>query len=848
MITVASRPAAPAQKPSEPTQTKPDPDQGSLKNVSAPTKVATVDPPKVAPVADSPKVAPKVTDSPKPAGADPPKAAAKLPVSKPKQATIVTATKPVIANSTKPSANPTKPAVANPAKAASANPPKAASANPPKSASVSAAPLLKPKTPLNASEKGKLLRPGQGKSIPKPSPAPSIHSVKTSISKKPVAPIKTQKNGTAEPVAEEVDPRARNSSRGLRNPVAQERRQVQRASKETLAAATKEELPRLATKPEIANGAHFNLVKAFLKKWSLDTDCAVDIMRCTHSQRLYIISTFWADESDVKSIRQNFCRFAMQVQQKDAAGTLNIGFNSPLGQEAEVDEEHALEEQADVAEDFPAEEEEAQIGDEAPQTPLDEDEILDQFIEKWELDGMSVKMLQELPQEDREKVIETFAPRGDKNINGKFISFVRSRFLKNAATGPDAATDKLNGFIEYWGLNEEVLETLSNAPWELQENVIDNFNPARNPSRDVNEMFFRFFKTRQVRKPNQNYANVEEDAAIPESDRVQAFAFQHQLDDAATQALEALEPEWQDDIMEHFNPPPGLKNPSSRFMSFLKKRVQEANVGESVEDVQLESIEQFLNQWGLTDEAKAKLLSLPADKCAEIMTDFRPAIGMRKEDMTNKFINFANSRCQQTNGDAEIQEYVSHWGLNEEAANFLYSLTPSLAHEVMTAFSPKETPRDISSMFIGFAKSRQRTHEYADPYLDFIASWALNAEAVELLRSLPDSVAQEVVAAFSPKGDDSKDVSNLFMSFANSRLRTHTAIAVFQQTWGLDDHAIEQLTACPKDVQDQVMLEFNPKGDLNDASFINGKFIPFLRSRANNRYAEEVPWKRQRTY
>jgi len=115
--------------------------------------------------------------------------------------------------------------------------------------------------------------------------------------------------------------------------------------------------------------------------------------------------------------------------------------------------------------------------------------------------------------------------------------------------------------------------------------------------------------------------------------------------------------------------------------------------------------DQFLQHWNLNADAAGKLYKLTPSVQKMVMNQFDPPVS--NQDLSGKFIMFASSLEKAHAGSASdsLSEFVRYWGLNEDAQNKLYKLSPDVAQLVMEKFAPPMTGRDVSGKFIMFAAS-----------------------------------------------------------------------------------------------------------------------------------------------
>merc|ERR1712173_113852 len=116
-------------------------------------------------------------------------------------------------------------------------------------------------------------------------------------------------------------------------------------------------------------------------------------------------------------------------------------------------------------------------------------------------------------------------------------------------------------------------------------------------------------------------------------------------------------------------------------------------------------------------------------------------------------------------------------GLNADAVDKIYRLSPGALQIVMKEFNPKGDGDDHTGKFISFAAKVEQSQRngapaaqtYMDPLQAFCASWNLNEDAYVKLQRLQPDVRGVVMQDFSATpGKTSKEVSALLIGFANS--------------------------------------------------------------------------------
>mmetsp|Transcript_40185 Transcript_40185/g.87826 ORF Transcript_40185/g.87826 Transcript_40185/m.87826 type:complete len:347 (-) Transcript_40185:146-1186(-) len=286
------------------------------------------------------------------------------------------------------------------------------------------------------------------------------------------------------------------------------------------------------------------------------------------------------------------------------------------------------------------------------------------------------------------------------------------------------------------------------------------------------------------------------------------FIEQWKLQEEAQSVLFALPPEAQAKVMKEFAPRDISRDANSIFIKFAQGVGGASHNGDS---------EAFIAQWGLNEEARSLLASLPPTARNKVMAEFAPRDTERDANMI--FLKFArgvaagagkgwgggwgkgwgkgmgntpwgapatqqplhpalqswqlptagSSPSVAPNQVLAIRQFAGQWGLREEAQAVLLALAPEVRDRVMQEFSPRDVSRDANSIFIKFAQGVEQNCQ-GEPLGTFIARWQLGPEAQTLLSSLPPQARQKVITQFAPR-DAQNDVNNIFMKFAQGVMR-----------------------------------------------------------------------------
>lgn len=303
--------------------------------------------------------------------------------------------------------------------------------------------------------------------------------------------------------------------------------------------------------------------------------------------------------------------------------------------------------------------------------------------------------------------------------------------------------------------------------------------------------------------------------------------------------------------MKDFMPNKGTIDIDGKFFAFIQSKVSKdthrlpsgsatspSKVGpqkRAWSQVDQDPLGSFVQKWGLDGEAADLLYELPPNVQEDVMSSFAPRD--KKRDTNSLFVAFAKTRKPKHQEIDPQQAFVQKWGLNDQAANFLWDMPADARNDVIASFAPRQDTRDVSNLFMSFAKKRKHgqadAHQEPDQLQAFVETWGLNDEASGLLRELPWNVQEEVVSAFAPN-EKTRDISNLFVAFAKKRRNRqgdaqHTdPRQAFLQKWGLGDQASRVLYDLPENLQKDVMGAFSPK---HGAQGLERLFISFASTR-----------------
>jgi len=162
-------------------------------------------------------------------------------------------------------------------------------------------------------------------------------------------------------------------------------------------------------------------------------------------------------------------------------------------------------------------------------------------------------------------------------------------------------------------------------------------------------------------------------------------------------------------------------------------------------------------------------------------------------------------------------------GLDGDARLRLLALPDELQEEVMTAFAPGQSVRDVSSKFVSFVKSKERKASQASREA---GDWQCpNCNDLQFARNThcrlcDEPKPSEVISGDSPANWGRKRrIEPDDMSLD---------VDAFVKQWGLDENVRFRLLALSDDLRADVMSSFDPGPATRQVS---AKFVSFLRSK-----------------
>jgi len=301
-----------------------------------------------------------------------------------------------------------------------------------------------------------------------------------------------------------------------------------------------------------------------------------------------------------------------------------------------------------------------------------------------------------------------------------------------------------------------------------------------------------------------------------------------------------------------------------------------------------DDMETFIASFDLDESSLKALLHLDPETQGEVMASFTPQDNTK--DINKLFQSFCKSRMNRTGAPgltipdmAHHTEFFNTYALNEVSQNALLSLPEDVQDEIMLSFQPREDTRDLNNLFLSYVKSRTQSMAPAAPRTKTLPSksaaigaprregraqpppqvvevpvvmvaltppmfsnaWCLDEVCSSFFLMLPPSVQTDIMENFQPR-EPSKDINQLFLSYAKSRaaahgvpLPRHAEHAVqsngspgtlrdFVRKWKLSEGSAVELDNLSHPVQQKMMADFQPKGNVRDS---NKLFLSYMKSR-----------------
>eukprot|EP00927_Polykrikos_kofoidii_P028342 TRINITY_DN24775_c0_g1_i1.p1 TRINITY_DN24775_c0_g1~~TRINITY_DN24775_c0_g1_i1.p1 ORF type:complete len:647 (+),score=102.88 TRINITY_DN24775_c0_g1_i1:80-1942(+) len=430
-----------------------------------------------------------------------------------------------------------------------------------------------------------------------------------------------------------------------------------------------------------------------------------------------------------------------------------------------------------------------------------EDPVAD-FATQWGLNWEAVDFLLTLDEGVRRTVMEEFMPRdGTLDISGKLLAFARSVSDRQTGLQESSLSSELDAFAQRWNLDDAARTWLQALQPEVVSVLVEQFDPKDDTQNIIGKMkgFARSIQQRQI--GSGSIAHRVSDlaplmaprSALAAEKNLMDFASMWNLEESTVHFLRSLTTVVQLTVIQQFDPKDDTINVDARLRAFAR------SIAAGRQDLSI--VEEFAAHWGLDDEMKDFLCSLPDETRATVIQQFDPAPGTY--DIAGK-----------------LRMFVRGIVLNAKPAIRHASSVMDGPPPVKAAPSPNET--------------QAITARIDDPEIaDFVKQWNLDSGSVSLLESLDEDKRRTVMEAFDPRGN-TRNVDGKLRAFATTVINgygrfgqprpaeepfddtasevTDPAIAEFLQRWNLfgDETAHQVVKRLQPSVRERVMREFMP--------------------------------------
>lgn len=120
-----------------------------------------------------------------------------------------------------------------------------------------------------------------------------------------------------------------------------------------------------------------------------------------------------------------------------------------------------------------------------------------EFYRRWKLDARCRMLVEEQPQHVQRELVSNFnPPPGTTNVAGRMTAFLRMILNKPGQRCFHRQSVEVEQFISRWGLDVEASSLLAKLPRDMQDSVLQDFNPVCEPSL-VSRKFTAYVKSRR---------------------------------------------------------------------------------------------------------------------------------------------------------------------------------------------------------------------------------------------------------------------------------------------------------------------------------------------------------------
>eukprot|EP00928_Gymnodinium_smaydae_P073056 TRINITY_DN56319_c0_g1_i1.p1 TRINITY_DN56319_c0_g1~~TRINITY_DN56319_c0_g1_i1.p1 ORF type:complete len:471 (-),score=119.14 TRINITY_DN56319_c0_g1_i1:79-1428(-) len=240
--------------------------------------------------------------------------------------------------------------------------------------------------------------------------------------------------------------------------------------------------------------------------------------------------------------------------------------------------------------------------------------------------------------------------------------------------------EEATSFCLRWDLNEDATAKLLSLSPDTRQLAMKTFNPPEH-YKEVNGKFIAFANSLVWKQ-----APRRGDVAEPSEADLEAFQQRWALNEDAMGKLNRLSPGVRATVMETFNPPSHMTEVSGKFIAFAKsvETMQDTGKGSWAKGASAKGNGGGYGAWG---SGKASGYG-----------------GYDGEPPARR----ATGPILRASSAAD--EFCRHWGLSADARNKLLALEPEVRRIVMDTFNPPPHMTEVSGKFIMFAVSVERSN------------------------------------------------------------------------------------------------------------------------------------------
>eukprot|EP00397_Hematodinium_sp_SG-2012_P008910 GEMP01008981.1.p1 GENE.GEMP01008981.1~~GEMP01008981.1.p1 ORF type:complete len:691 (+),score=108.22 GEMP01008981.1:165-2237(+) len=261
------------------------------------------------------------------------------------------------------------------------------------------------------------------------------------------------------------------------------------------------------------------------------------------------------------------------------------------------------------------------------------------FSKSLALNYESMAALRNRPIEVICDIMASYEPVREVNCDAHFLAHVLYRVSRHSGDGktikcqrnkPGSLSPDATALVEFWQLNASCVRVLSQLALEDQDTIAKEFEP-RTDVPNLSALFRKFLRLKTSPEPKwKRFAPIS----------VAGFVRKFDLDTSSMEMMKKLTPEQQQDIINTFRPHAGVRNMDSLLKNYTQSRLERSGKTDSISLEHIPTIDDFLDKWGLGEEARDLMLSKDAEQQRHIILSFRPR---RKNKVEELFLSYAQS-------------------------------------------------------------------------------------------------------------------------------------------------------------------------------------------------------------